>query len=91
MGMHGLLRKVCWYLFLVILTGAVVVWARGPRPVAQAPHSSAALTGGIVLQERNFNLGSTSLGSVDILPNTAFRDAGTKGSTEVLHGNPAPR
>jgi hypothetical protein len=86
-----MIRRACWYLALVILTGAVVVWARSRRPPAVAPRGAAGLTGGIVLNERTFDLGSTPGTAGVILPDTADRSACPKGPNDVLHGNPAPR
>jgi hypothetical protein len=56
MVVEGMIRRVCWYLALVVLTGAVVVWLRCRHPNSLAPYRSPGRAGGIVLNERNFDL-----------------------------------
>jgi hypothetical protein len=52
---RAMIRRVCWYLALVILTGVAVVWVRCKRPVALAPRTDTGLAGRIERKERNFD------------------------------------
>jgi hypothetical protein len=56
MAVQGMIRRACWNLALVVLTGTVVVWARWQRQPVPILRSDAGLVGGIVLNERNFDL-----------------------------------
>jgi hypothetical protein len=37
MVVHAMIRRVAWYVALVVLTGAVVIGARSRRPAALTP------------------------------------------------------